>query len=94
MKEIPRDNEECITPIVYCLSFEYNNLRGREKAHWTSGLRSRTFSTFEKKKMSKGFEVVPLKEEKFDSAIEFLRENFFPEEPCAQAIDLCPLGYR
>jgi hypothetical protein len=37
---------------------------------------------------------VPLKEEKFDSAIEFLRENFFPEEPCAQAIDLCPLGYR
>ena len=44
--------------------------------------------------MSKAFDIVPLKEDFFDAAIEFLRENFFPEEPCAKAIQLCPLGYR
>jgi hypothetical protein len=44
--------------------------------------------------MSKSFDIFPLNEGKFDAAIEFLRENFFPEEPCAKAIDLCPLGYR
>jgi hypothetical protein len=44
--------------------------------------------------MSRPVDIVPLREAQFDDAIEFLRENFFPNEPCAKAIDLCPLGYR
>ena len=43
---------------------------------------------------SKSFKILPLSDQDFDAAFEFLRENFFPEEPCAKAIDLCPLGYR
>ncbi len=80
--------------LCYYLLFKYSDLRGQRSSLdlWPSF--EKVLKNLLKRKMSKGFEVVPLKEEKFDSAIEFLRENFFPEEPCAQAIDLCPLGYR
>ena len=44
--------------------------------------------------MSTSFNITLLKKEQYDLAIEFLRENFFPNEPCAKALDLCPLGYR
>ena len=28
-----------------------------------------------------------------EESLVFLRENFFPFEPCAKALDLCPIGY-
>ena len=44
--------------------------------------------------MAKNFEIGPLGKDAIEASMEFLRENFFPFEPCAVAIDLCPFGYK
>ena len=43
---------------------------------------------------SSSFELKPILSEHIEQSLEFLRQNFFPYEPCAVNIDLCPLGYR
>ncbi len=45
-------------------------------------------------KMSLKYEVSPVADNDHDEVLIFLREYFFPQEPCAKAIDLCPHGYR
>ena len=45
-------------------------------------------------KMSESIEIRPIFPKDTEQVLEFLRENFFPFEPCAQNIDLCPLGYK
>ena len=40
------------------------------------------------------FRIARVTEEHSEDVLDFLREHFFPNEPCAKAIDLCPLGYR
>ncbi len=47
-----------------------------------------------KGKMSAKINVVPIEEDTYGSVLEFLREYFYPNEPCAKALDLCPHGYR
>ena len=42
----------------------------------------------------KSFELKTIAPSDIESCLEFLRENFFPNEPCAKNIDLCPLGYK
>ena len=38
--------------------------------------------------------IRPLTDNQSEHALEFLRQNFYPYEPCAKALDLCPVGYR
>ena len=33
-------------------------------------------------------------EDNKQEVLKFLRHNFFPNEPCAKALNLCPLGYQ
>ena len=40
------------------------------------------------------FKVAQVTEENSEEILKFLRNHFFPNEPCAKAINLCPLGYR
>lgn len=40
------------------------------------------------------FNISHIQPKHHDEALEFLREHFFPHEPCARAIDLCAHGYR
>ena len=40
--------------------------------------------------MANSFELRPLTVDNFEQSLEFLREHFFPFEPCAVNIDLCP----
>ncbi len=40
------------------------------------------------------YKIAMITEPSFEDILEFLRENFFPFEPCAKALDLCPHGYR
>ena len=44
--------------------------------------------------MANSFELRPLTVDNFEQSLEFLREHFFPFEPCAVNIDLCPYGYK
>ena len=45
--------------------------------------------------MAKSFEFKRLSsKEDLNTSLEFLRENFYPYEPCAKNLDLCPFGYR
>ena len=43
---------------------------------------------------SKSFEIRPILPGEIEQSLELLRENFFPYEPCAVNIDLCPHGYK
>ena len=40
--------------------------------------------------MANSFELRPLTVDNFEQSLEFLREHFFPFEPCAVNIGLCP----
>ena len=44
--------------------------------------------------MANSFELRPITPDHFEQSLEFLKVNFFPFEPCAVNIDLCPLGYK
>ena len=44
--------------------------------------------------MANSFELRTLTADHFEETLEFLREHFFPYEPCAVNIDLCPHGYK
>ena len=44
--------------------------------------------------MANSFELRPLTVDNFEQSLDFLREHFFPFEPCAVNIDLCPYGYK
>eukprot|EP00095_Tigriopus_kingsejongensis_P000557 maker-scaffold991_size72796-snap-gene-0.9 protein:Tk00557 transcript:maker-scaffold991_size72796-snap-gene-0.9-mRNA-1 annotation:"dopamine n-acetyltransferase-like" len=44
-------------------------------------------------KMSEAFKITEISEASFPNVLIFLREHFFPNEPCAKALDLCPHGY-
>ncbi|TRY80924.1 hypothetical protein TCAL_12539 [Tigriopus californicus] len=39
------------------------------------------------------FQLTEISEATFPNVLIFLREHFFPNEPCAKALDLCPHGY-
>ena len=43
--------------------------------------------------MSFELKVISTSQE-IEQSLEFLRVHFFPREPCAQNLDLCPLGYQ
>ena len=40
------------------------------------------------------YEIARISEPSFADTLDFLREYFLPTEPCAKALDLCPLGYK
>ena len=44
--------------------------------------------------MANSFELRPITPDHFEQSLEFLKVNFFPFEPCAVNIDLCPHGYK
>ena len=39
------------------------------------------------------YQIAMITEPSFPDVLFFLREYFFPNEPCARALDLCPHGY-